>query len=320
MSSACGLFGRSPRSLQRFKSPRWFTFILCLVFFLKGAPNTYYLTLMDVIKERFGLNFEDFQWVISSSNLAIIPIIIFLPLIKFIEKKPVCLMVAVWIMAMGLFICTIPKFMEAKELSPTDLEENREDEFELLLAGYFFFGLGGSIINAVGISFLDSNVPEEHSPAYVGCVLAGGMFAQLFGGLFGEFIKHGDDREEVDEYADWWAGFILVASAMLVISPLLSMFPNTLTDEEPVESEAVSMESSKNYIVDYLQSLRRLLFNKVFMLSLFSQVFALGALLGFRNNFSVFQLHLFNKTSKEAKIVIVMAVTTVLSTFGMYIV
>ena len=316
LDSSCGLFNWRPKWLQRFKTPRWFTFILFLVFFLKGTPNTYYLTLIDVILKRFGLNSEQFQWVISSSELGIIPIIIFFPLIKFIKKKPVCLMLAVWVMAMGLLICTIPKIMGTKTSS--NIEDTFMEEYHLLLAGYFFFGLGFSILNAVGIPYIDSNVPEEQSPAYVGCVLAGGLSAKFFGGLFGEFIKnvHGDELEE--DYADWWAGFVLVAFGMLYVSPFLAMFPNTLISEESQDSEEeVTMESSKNHLVEYLKSLGRLISNKVFMLSLLSHVFSYGAVLGFRNNFSVFQLYMFNKTSKEAKIGVVLAVTTILSSVVM---
>ena len=316
IDSSCGLFGWRPTWLQMFKTPRWFVFILFLVFFLKGAPTAYYLTLDDVIRTNFGMSSEQFQWVISVQELGIIPIIVFFPLISFIPKKPVCLMLAAWVMAMGLLLCTISKFM-------TSNTSSSPPQYNFLTAGFFFFGLGSFIINALSIPYIDDNVPKEESPVYVGCVLAGGLSAQFFGGLLGEFVKNGGSeedefggRKDIADGGEWWAGFVLIAFGLLFASPFLAMFPNRLTDEHDTEiEEDFAIGKSKNYFVDYLKSLRRLVSNKVFMLSLLSHVFSLSVVLGFGNNFSVFLMFMFNQTSQEAKIGVVMAVTIILSSF-----
>merc|ERR1712142_1021355 len=317
----CGLFGRSPIWLQRFRTPRWFALVLFLVFFCKGFPNTYLLCLVDVLGAQFALSTEEFQWIISVSYLGIIPAFIFLPLIDTIKKKPVCLMLAVWIMGSGLIICSLPKFLESKPtLLRSNLKERREGEYELVLAGYFVFGTGGFILNAVGFPFIDSNVPEEKSPVYVGCFMAGEILGAFFGGLYAESLKtggyhHHTSHADVGEDVDCWTGFILIGSALFIISPFLSLFPNTLVDKSEVSEETDEFDG--NIFSKYIESIGRLITNKVFMLSLASYVFILAAVLGFRNNFAILQMFMFNKTSQEAKIGIILGVTTILTSLVM---
>ena len=153
--------------------------------------------------------------------------------------------------------------------------------------------------------------------ASLSVVLSGTLFGQFFGGLLGELVKNVISAEERYE-VQWWVGFVLVASGMLMFSPFLAMFPNSLSEEDSTDIETeedLSMARSKHYFVDYLMSLGRLVTNKVFMLSLLSFVFSSSVVLGLGNNFSVFLMFLFNKTSKEAKIGVVLSVATVLTGF-----
>ena len=159
---SCGLVCCTPTWLQWFKTPCCFVVVLFLIFFLKGAQFTYYLTMVDIIPSQYGLSFEQFEWVISYQYLGVIPIIIFFPFINFIPKKPICMMLSAWLMSIGILLPTIPNFFPSKEnLSP------HPENFYFMIAGFFIFGVGSYLINALGIPYIDDNVSHEKSPAYI---------------------------------------------------------------------------------------------------------------------------------------------------------
>lgn len=143
--------------------------------------------------------------------------------------------------------------------------------------------LGNIVFYSLGLSFIDDNVKEDHSPALIGTALA----AKLWGGQLGSLLAYGVAATSLG----WWLGWAVLAPALFIMAILISLFPKQLikTVVRQAADNIVEAVSGHNHTSPYRlladtsfgSSLRRMITNKILVFNVLAAAFIETALVNF---------------------------------------
>lgn len=83
-----------------------------------------------------------------------------------------------------------------------------------------FVGCGRVAFYALGLSYVDDNVRDQHSPALIGAVLAGSLWGPQIGTALGFLVAATP--------LGWWLGWSVLAPLLFVVALIGSLFPRRL--------------------------------------------------------------------------------------------
>ena len=176
----------------------------------------------------------------------------------------------------------------------------------IIFIGIFLVGIGVSFYYSFGIPYVDDNSGKTQSPFLLSVVAAartlGPTVGYVLGGLcikiYVEPAKRPKDIDEDDPrqisnklvqnkriiiinvpflsrwIGAWWAGFLICASGVLLLSPLITLFPPKLPGNKKTDAHKQSDEKSKepSSAKEWLQELKdvglRLITNKIWIINL----------------------------------------------------
>lgn len=147
-------------------------------------------------------------------------------------------------------------------------------------------GLGNIVFYSLGLSFIDDNVQESHSPALIAIALA----AKIWGNQLGTLLSYGVSATTLG----WWLGWAILAPTLFVMAILISLFPKQLIKTVVRQAadnivEAVSGNNHSSFSpnrllladISFGSSLRRMITNKVLVFNVLAAAFIETALVNF---------------------------------------
>uniref|UniRef100_A0A336KHU9 CSON010641 protein n=1 Tax=Culicoides sonorensis TaxID=179676 RepID=A0A336KHU9_CULSO len=155
----------------------------------------------------------------------------------------------------------------------------------LLFVVQFVIGLGNIAFYCLGLSYLDDNLKEHESPAYLGGVLA----ARLWGSQVGSAIAFLIEAVKVG----WWVGWTIITPFVFTIGFLIVLFPRRLLQTAVQLAANRILETMSNvqhsvspfrYLADiaFWPSIRRLVSNKILMFNVIGFMFLQTAIINFQ--------------------------------------
>ncbi|XP_040583748.2 LOW QUALITY PROTEIN: solute carrier organic anion transporter family member 74D [Lepeophtheirus salmonis] len=343
ISTLCGLGSWRPQVLQRFATRRMYIFIYCIIGVIHGMLFSYFSTILSTIEKKFGLKSQEIAWVYSGNEISQAFFLFALPFMGIIRKRTLFMGVSIILSGVGVTICGIPHFFEVEpsypslrhknylcleESSPsTCLTDSPEDislssskwlGICLIFFGIFLHGIGSSFYNSFGIPYIDDNSDKVKSPISLSFVFAAKMAGPFFGSVFASlFLKLNEYPEknyemlgfdEKDErwIGAWWLGFFILGPILIVVAPLLILFPEELPrsdgEKSNKESEfAVETPETASEWWEHTKSLvSRLLTNKIYIFNLCSSIAFLFGFVGFITFLPKFITFNFRKSSSSS--------------------
>ncbi|XP_040584004.1 solute carrier organic anion transporter family member 74D [Lepeophtheirus salmonis] len=342
ISTSCGLGSWRPQWLQRFATRRMYISIYCIIGMIHGMLFSYFSTILSTIEKKFGLKSQEIAWVYSGNEISQAFFLLALPFMGIVRKRTLFMGVSIILSGVGIILCGIPHFFEVEpsyptlrpnnylcleESSPSICSTKSPEETSmtskwlgvcLIFFGIFLHGIGASFYNSFGIPYIDDNSAKTKSPLALSFVFAAKMGGPFFGSVFASlFLKVNEYPEKsnemlgFDEKDDrwigaWWLGFFIFGPILIVVAPLLILFPEQLprSDGEKIDKEsvfAVETPETASEWWDHTKSLvSRLLKNKIYIFNLCSNIAFLFGFMGFITFLPKFIKFNFRKSSSSS--------------------
>eukprot|EP00096_Caligus_rogercresseyi_P000386 TRINITY_DN10819_c0_g1_i1.p1 TRINITY_DN10819_c0_g1~~TRINITY_DN10819_c0_g1_i1.p1 ORF type:complete len:638 (+),score=117.03 TRINITY_DN10819_c0_g1_i1:123-2036(+) len=344
LSTTCGIGNWRPKWLQRFATRRFYISVYCIVGVIHGMLFSYFSTILSTIEKKFGLKSQEIAWVYSGNEISQVFFLVALPFMGLVRKRTLFMGVSIIISGVGILLCGIPHFFQTdiptdalavksylclEEASgesscPVSLTEDGGESLRskwigiaLIFFGIFLHGIGASFYNSFGIPYIDDNSEKTKSPLALSFVFAARMGGPLFGSIFASvFLKMneyphrtpeslGFDEKDDRWIGAWWLGFFIFGPILMVVAPLLILFPEQLPQREgeiTKESEfAMNAPESASEWIDLTKSLlSRLLKNKIYIFNLCSNIAFLFGFMGFITFLPKFIKFNFRKSSSSS--------------------
>ncbi len=149
-------------------------------------------------------------------------------------------------------------------------------------------GIGISFYFSFGIPYVDDNSSKGDSPFYMSVIMTTRSIGPTLGYILGgallsvqeDLTSTPEDINQDDPrwIGAWWLGFIIAGTLVIVLSPLLTLFPERLpakdnhnTDTKLTKKERGENPSTVNGWMEELKLVTfRLLTNKIWLLNLVS--------------------------------------------------
>lgn len=146
-------------------------------------------------------------------------------------------------------------------------------------------GVGKVAFYALGLTYMDDNLKEHESPAFLGAALG----ASIWGIQFGSGVAFFVDAMPLG----WWLGWTILCPIVFTVGLLVSMFPRRLLKTavqlaanrilETISNSNENMISRSKLLADihFFPSLRRLAVNKVLMFNVIAMMFMQTGVINF---------------------------------------
>ncbi|QQP58160.1 Solute carrier organic anion transporter family member [Caligus rogercresseyi] len=289
LSTTCGIGNWRPKWLQRFATRRFYISVYCIVGVIHGMLFSYFSTILSTIEKKFGLKSQEIAWVYSGNEISQVFFLVALPFMGLVRNA-----LSSWggdtpLWHTTLFPTDIPTDALAVKSYLCLEEASGESSCPVSLTED-----GGDF----GIPYIDDNSEKTKSPLALSFVFAARMGGPLFGSIFASvFLKMneyphrtpeslGFDEKDDRWIGAWWLGFFIFGPILMVVAPLLILFPEQLPQREgeiTKESEfAMNAPESASEWIDLTKSLlSRLLKNKIYIFNLCSNIAFLFGFMGF---------------------------------------
>lgn len=146
-------------------------------------------------------------------------------------------------------------------------------------------GLGNIAFYCLGLTYLDDNLKEHESPAFIGAALGARFWGIQFGSGVAFFVEAMP--------LGWWLGWSILCPVVFTVGLLISLFPKRLLKTavelaanrilETVSTSNQNVLSQSRYLADIhlFPSLRRLVRNKILMFNVTAMMFMQTGMINF---------------------------------------
>ncbi|KAM8973838.1 solute carrier organic anion transporter family member 1A2-like [Pelodytes ibericus] len=195
-----------------------------------------------------------------------------------------------------------------------------------VLVGNILQGIGETPIEPLGLSYVDDYAKVENSPFYIGIIqtisIAGPFLGSLMAAFFAQiyvdigFINLDDVTLSLTDtrwVGAWWLGFLISALLNLIAAIAFWFLPKSLAKEgeenqlqvkealKPLREENKEQEPSRNQkFLEFLQFVKNLFRNKVYVLFVIVTVLQFNAFVGFISFLPKFVEQQYGKSASEA--------------------
>ncbi|KFB54061.1 AGAP012628-PA-like protein [Anopheles sinensis] len=156
----------------------------------------------------------------------------------------------------------------------------------LMFITQVLIGMANVAIYALGISYLDDNVREHHSPSLIGCVIGARIWGAQLGLAVGLVVGATP--------LGWWLGWTIVGPLTFLLGFIISLFPRRLLStmvrqaandivETATNNSMQSLATVDKWLADITlwATLRRVFSNKVLLCNVLALVFIKTGVLNF---------------------------------------
>uniref|UniRef100_A0A182JFR2 Uncharacterized protein n=1 Tax=Anopheles atroparvus TaxID=41427 RepID=A0A182JFR2_ANOAO len=156
----------------------------------------------------------------------------------------------------------------------------------LMFIAQVLIGIANVAIYALGISYVDDNVREHHSPGLIGCVIGARIWGSQLGLAVGLVVGATP--------LGWWLGWAIVGPLTFLLGFIVSLFPRRLLAtmvrqaaheivETATSNSMQSIATADKWLADIglWASLRRVFSNKVLLCNVLALVFIKTGVLNF---------------------------------------
>lgn len=149
----------------------------------------------------------------------------------------------------------------------------------------FMVGMGNVAFYTLGLSYMDDNLKEHESPAFLGAAIA----ARLWGTQFGSAVAFLVEGVKIG----WWVGWTIITPLGFTVGILIALFPKRLVKTavelaanriiNTVSNGHHTLTSQHGYLADtnLWPSIRRLSTNKILMFNVLAFMFFQTAMINF---------------------------------------
>lgn len=193
----CGAFSWRPRWLQRFASPYYVFVFFNILGFCQGAYKSYMVGTMSTLERRFGFSTKSIALILVAESIS--PVFLDIPLgyIAGRFSRPKLLAFGMLFVSVSSVLVALPYalygpathllaksadvFADAKKFefcgespsydscSVVDVTGATDNlAFVIMFVASFVNGIGMSVLNVAGLSYMDDSVKKKNSPMYIG--------------------------------------------------------------------------------------------------------------------------------------------------------
>ncbi|CAN7998728.1 unnamed protein product [Ixodes hexagonus] len=279
----CGLLGIFPAWLQRFRTPRWYLFFLCILGLTQGfVVNGLVSVVTPTIEKRFHMLGVEAGMVQSMFNVASCIMVTPVSYHGGVGHKPFMLAVGALVLSLGSMVFASPHFLAPPNIAT---EENRPNTcpitnpddcddtgsgggasagFSLNSFKYFFMvghalhGVGSSPFYTLGVAYLDENTPASTTSIYIGIFYATSVLGPAMGFLLGGYFLSIYTDLTVDSdslgmttvssgwVGAWWLGFFGASIVAFLTALPVASFPRVLPGARKDEDAPISAKTGRN--------------------------------------------------------------------------
>lgn len=267
-SEPCGWRSCQPKVCQRFRKPGWMLFWLCWAGAIQGmVVNGFINVVISTVERRYDMSSTESGIIAScydiASALCLIPVSYFGGL----GCKPRYLGIGIFIMALGSFVFSLPKFttgdyhVTGSGYSLCSVNGNNMTECDnkiqslsnykyVFYLGQLLHGAGAAPLYTLGVTYLDENLPLRSSSMYIGLFYAFAIVGPAVGYLAGgAFLELYVDLDKLDSNSfslkstsprwvgAWWIGFLFSGFLALLVSVPICGFPKILPGSSKYQAE-----------------------------------------------------------------------------------
>ncbi|CAG0924004.1 unnamed protein product [Notodromas monacha] len=327
----CGLGNWRPKVLQKFASPWSFMAAYCLTIMLQGMFFTYFLAVITTIEKQFDMKSSITGVVMAGNEISEIVFAIFITYFGGKGHRPHWVSWGIWCTIIACLIMASPQLFETEQESPLYRLPNTTScratsplkmclaqtnsalppvchseghgsirGMFMMFASFFVSGLGVSVIQPLGLSYYDDNVPPAQAPLFHAVLSAARVLGPFSGYMLGSVCLRfyvfpggnpgGIRLEDPRWVGAWWLGFVLIGASLVLPACLIFLFPKKIPkannayhfNVEMAKKEIAKLHAGNILVRRKIPSvMKRVLTNKLFMFHLIALNFQLLANVGF---------------------------------------